>query len=536
MTQNLRLRVPTWVALAAAFGPLAVAQELGVEKAIAKHLADGEEFSKKLKKVLDHGDEVFAAQWTKNDGQGRPNTGGTGNPLADPGSPLVGARAMNLISGPDASGCEGCHNMPAAGSGGDFKSTLLVLSNRFDFADFNSNDLTPLKGSGDEAGNPVTLATIGNVRSAVSLHGAGYIEMLARQITEDLRADRDTLAAGQSIALVSERTADLSFGTLSRDGSGNWDTSLVEGLPPTSVTSSGPGDPPTLILQPFRADGTTVSLRKFANDAMNHHHGIQAFERFGLDADGDGVESELTTADVTALSAYMARYPAPVRVIPRDKAIENAVKRGEDKFRDIGCVTCHIPELPLVDSIFTEPNPFNPPAGNLDPLDAYVATYGTFAFDLNDPPNDVAFPRLKAKKNGITMVPAFTDLKLHDITDHGLTYPNDPDEDPLNGHLNPPSSGTNSFFLTRKLWGFANEPPFYHHGRFTTIREAIEAHKGEATAEAAAWSALSDDDKNCIIEFLKTLQQVEGGTATATFLDENGNPRSWQKFAEKDFD
>lgn len=523
------------MAVLTAFTAPALGQELGSELAIPKHLADGEEFTKKLKKVLDHGDEVFAAQWTKNDGQGRPLTGGTGNPLADPGEPLTGARAMNIISGPDANGCEGCHNMPAAGAGGDFKSTLLVLSNRFDFADFNDNDLTPLKGAGDEGGNPVTLQTIGNVRAAVSLHGAGYIEMLARQITEDLQADRDALAAGASTPLVSERTGNLSFGTLTRDGSGNWDTSAVVGLPPTSTASTGSGDPPTLIVQPFRADGTTVSLRKFANDAMNHHHGIQTFERFGLDADGDGVESELTIADTTALAAYMARYPAPVRVIPRDKTIENAIKLGEDRFKDIGCVDCHIPELPLEDAIFTEPNPFNPPTGNLDPTDAYVATYGTFAFDLNNPPNDVAFPRLKAKKNGITMVPAFTDFKLHDITDHALTYPNDPDEDPLNGHLTPPTSGTNSRFLTRKLWGFANEPPFYHHGRFTTIREAIEAHKGDAATQAANWAALSDDEKNAIIEFLKTLQQVEGGTTTATILDENGLPRTWQKFAAKDF-
>jgi Di-haem oxidoreductase, putative peroxidase len=535
----MKHRLTSWTVGLAAFAvsmSTSSAQDLGVEKAIAKHFADGDEFSKSLKKVLDHGDELFAAMWTKNDGQGRPLTGGTGNPLAEPNEPLTGARRMNLISGPDANGCEGCHNLPFAGSGGDFKTSLLVHSNRFDFADFDNNDLTPLEGAADEAGNPVTLQKIGNIRSAVSLHGAGYIEMLARQITEDLQADRDTLAPGQSIELVSERTGDLSFGTLSRDGGGLWDTSLVDGLPPTSTETSGAGDPPTLIVQPFRADGTTVSLRKFANDAMNHHHGMQTFERFGLDADGDGVESELTIADTTALAAYMARYPAPGRVIPRDPVIEEAVKRGEFKFKAIGCTDCHIPELPLEDPIFTEPNPFNPADGNLDPNDAYVATFGTFAFDLNNPKQDVAFPRLKAKGNGITMVPAFTDLKLHDITDHGLSGPNDPDEDPLNGHLSPPSSGTNSFFLTRKLWGFANEPPYYHHGRFMTIREAIEAHKGDALTQATAWSALSDDDKNAIIEFLKTLQQIEPGTTEATILDGDLIPRKWQKFAAKEFD
>ena len=183
----------------------AFAQELGVEKAVEKHLADGEEFSKKLKKVLELGDELFAAKFTKQDGYGRPNTGGTGNTLADPGSPLVGGRAVNLISGPDSNSCEGCHNIPFAGGGGDFKSTLLVLSNRFDFATFDNNDTTPLKGTADEAGNPVKLQTIGNVRASISLAGAGYIELLARQITEDLQADRDAIPVGGSAALVSER-------------------------------------------------------------------------------------------------------------------------------------------------------------------------------------------------------------------------------------------------------------------------------------------------------------------------------------------
>ena len=35
-------------------------------------------------------------------------------------------------------------------------------------------------------------------------------------------------------------------------------------------------------------------------------------------------------------------------------------------------------------------------------------------------------------------------------------------------------------WLTRKLWGFASEPPFLHHGRATLMSEAILAHGGEA--------------------------------------------------------
>ena len=102
-------------------------------------------------------------------------------------------------------------------------------------------------------------------------------------------------------------------------------------------------------------------------------------------------------------------------------------------------------------------------------------------------------------------------------------------------HLAPPTAGTNAKFLTRKLWGIANEPPYFHHGRYTTMREAIEAHKGDAQDSADGWAALSDDDKNSIIEFLKTLQQLEPGTDSLIY-DENGKPRKWQKFAATDFD
>ena len=77
-------------------------------------------------------------------------------------------------------------------------------------------------------------------------------------------------------------------------------------------------------------------------------------------------------------------------------------------------------------------------------------------------------------------------------------------------------------WLTRKLWGFASEPPFLHHGRATLISEAILAHGGEAQGARDRFAALSQDDQAAVVEFLKTLQIlpedadslviVEGGT------------------------
>jgi len=66
--------------------------------------------------------------------------------------------------------------------------------------------------------------------------------------------------------------------------------------------------------------------------------------------------------------------------------------------------------------------------------------------------------------------------------------------------------------MTRKLWGVANTPPFFHHGKFTTMREAILAHGGEALASRLAFQSLGPYEQGSIIEFLKTLQVLPAGT------------------------
>jgi len=62
-----------------------------------------------------------------------------------------------------------------------------------------------------------------------------------------------------------------------------------------------------------------------------------------------------------------------------------------------------------------------------------------------------------------------------------------------------------SHFLTKKLWGAANEPPFFHHGLFTTLRESVLAHGGEAAATRSAFKELAAGEQDAIIEFLKSL-------------------------------
>jgi hypothetical protein len=334
------------------------------------------------------------------------------------------------------------------------------------------------------------------------MFGSGFIEMLARQITADLQAIRNTIPPGGSKPLASKG---ISFGTLAHRLDGTWDTSAVEGIAAPSLVSSAKSTP-SLLIRPFHQAGNVVSIRQFSNNAFNHHHGIQSTERFGIDTDpdGDGFMNEMTRADVTAVSVFQATMAVPGRVIPDDPEVEAAVLEGERLFRHIGCVACHIPSLPLDHRgwVFTEPNPYNP-AGNLRPGEA-----PTLSVDLTS--DELPPPRLRPRE-GIVHVPAFTDLKLHDIT----SGPDDPNREALD--MNQPAGSKGFFegngkFLTRKLWGTANEPPFFHHGQYTTLRQAVLAHAGEAEASGQAFQALSAHDRDSLIEFLKSLQVLPPGT------------------------
>lgn len=493
--------------------------KLGREVAIPRHLQDGEEYRLSTRDLIAFGEKLFTAMWTSQEGAGRPLTKGTGNPVSDPSSPLVFPRNFNRLSGPDTNSCSGCHNKPRIGGGGDIANNVFVLAQRFDFATFNTADSIPTRGAVDERGQPVNLQDIANSRKTIGMFGSGYIEMLARQITADLQRIRDNTPPGSSRALVSKG---ISFGSIRHNSDGSWDASAVEGIPAPSVITSGTtpeASGPSLIIRPFSQAGNIVSLRQFTNNAFNHHHGMQSEERFGIgvDADGDGFVNELTRADITAATLFQATLPVPGQVIPNDPEVAAAIANGRAQFTRIGCARCHIPALPLTDHgwIYTEPNPFNP-IGNLQPA---LNTNDAPAISVDLTRDDLPGPHLKPV-NGVVWVPAFTDLKLHDIS----SGPGDPNFEPLD--MNQPNGSPaffagNGKFLTRKLWGIANQHSFGHHGLYTTMREAVLAHSGEALQERTAFQNLSDYDRDSIIEFLKSLQ-ILPAEAPSLVVDENG--------------
>jgi hypothetical protein len=285
--------------------------------------------------ISDHGELLFVTKFNTCDGRGRPETTGGGAKRFVPthdenGEPLDAGQIAKLrTSAPDSDACGGCHAQPEPGGGGDFVANVFVLAQTLD---------------------PVTLSVSpsrSNSRNTLAMHGAGPIEMLAREMTVDLQAQAAGLPNGNH--------------TLTTKGV-DFDIEKAGG-----VVVQSDGIDTDLIVKPFHQAGKVISLREFTDNAMNHHHGMQAEERFDLnpakgfnpDFDNDGYERELTIGDLTAISIWQAQLSTPTRVIP--KGSNGMVNKGERVFDNIGCTSCHAPQMVLGSRDFVEPDPFNPP-------------------------------------------------------------------------------------------------------------------------------------------------------------------------------
>jgi hypothetical protein len=427
--------------------------------------------------LFDRGKFLFAAKFNEFDGQGRPGTRGDGNPRV-PGS----APRFIRTSAPDANSCAGCHNDPFPGGAGDIVANVFVLSQTLD----------PV--------NPSVGDQFSNERNTLGMHGSGAIEMLAREMSEDLIAIREAAlkeAKSGGVAVVEPLVAKgVSFGSIAATAAGDVDTSRVEGVNAD------------LIIRPFHQKGVVRSLREFSNNAFNHHHGIQSVERFGLgDPDGDGITGELTIGDITAATIWQAALNTPGQVIPSEPNLARAVLRGEGTFTRIGCAECHVPELELRGTAFREPNPFSP-VGNLRPADVPRP----FTFDLA---SQGPLPRPQRSKSGGLLVRAFTDLKRHDLCDAELNH--------FDNERVIQAGVPTRQFLTRKLWDAGSTAPYGHRGDLTSLTEAIHFHGGEGRRSRDAFFALEATARGEVIEFLKSLQILPEGTP-ALVVDERLQP------------
>ncbi|HWS54741.1 MAG TPA: di-heme oxidoredictase family protein [Pyrinomonadaceae bacterium] len=366
------------------------------------------------------------------------------------------------------------------------------------------------RGSAGFGGDVVTRP---DSRDAPHLFGLGLKEMLADEMTADLRAIRQQAVAqaqgGPSNKPVTRQltTKGVNFGVIKATRHGNnvsVDTSGVEGVNAD------------LRVRPFFFQGGTISMREFLVGAFNAEMGLQSVDPelkaaaagahfttpSGMvldgstdaveapptdsptaDPDGDGVTNEVPTSIVDHMEFYLLNYFKPG--LGEQTAVTAA---GRQKFMQIGCAQCHVPDLQIdrdrrVADVETVHDPVN---GIFNSLFATAAA----RFAATD--DGSGHPTLKRPSLQPFLVRNFfSDLKRHDLGPNFW-------ERNYNG-------GLQKEFLTIPLWGVGSTSPYGHDGRSVNLKQVILRHGGEAQAARDAFAALSPVDEANLLVFLSSL-------------------------------
>ena len=419
-----------------------------------------------IDEILEHGKFLFEVSFNELDGLGRPETSGTTKIRPRRESP----QNFNRISGPDANACVACHNLPRVGGGGDNSNNVFGLASDIDFA--------TLEGSVGAEDDSSSVLDITNERNTIGMFGAGLVELLAREISNDLlnivKDSKNTSKSENRIVKSDLNSKGINYGYIEVHPNGFVDRSNVDGIDSD------------LILRPFIQKGVIASLRDFSNISMNHHHGMQSEELAGFnsDLDRDGIVNELTEGDITAITIFQATLDFSDNVFSSNKEIKDAQLKGKEIFNNIGCASCHMPTLPLESLMFVEPGPFN-----TENSTTLAESENTFVVNLED-----YVSKLDKDENGNYLIPLWSDLKRHDM---GSKLDN---ERPLQKGV------PTNYWLTKKLWGFYSEPPFLHHGRANLLNDVIEMHQGDAKISSDAYFELESNEQEYLIEFLKSFK------------------------------
>jgi mono/diheme cytochrome c family protein len=418
-------------------------------------------------RAIRRGRQLFQRKYTRQQGQG----------------PLFGDGAGNInkdlaIGAGLADSCAACHGRPrgAAGSGGD-------------------------------------VVTRPDSRDAPHLFGIGLREMLADEITADLRDIRaKALAAAISKnkpvirQLVSK---EIKYGQITAKPDGSFDTSLVQGVNDD------------LRVRPFFAHGGTISIREFIVGALKNEMGLEAVDPdldtasnggtittpAGMvldgnpahpdhdtierppasdpinDPDGDGVANEIPESIVDYYEFYLLNYFTAATYEQTERT-----ETGRKLFMNIKCGKCHIPDLPVdrdrrVANMGAVYDPVNGIINNL------FATATASYVEVND---GTGLPPVKNPALQPFLVQnIFTDFKRHDLGPNFY-------ERNYDGTMQ-------TEFLTRALWGVGTTGPYGHDGRSINLKEVILRHGGEAQAARDAFANLRSEQRSAIIEFLNSL-------------------------------
>ena len=432
-------------------------------------------------RAIRRGRQLFQRKFTV--GQGFGPRAGDGS--ADPTIPFAPAPNAGL-----ADSCAACHGRPvgSAGVGGD-------------------------------------VFTRPDSRDAPHLFGLGLVEMLADEITTDLRAQRDA-ALEKAIANSKTVTRELKskgihYGTLRALQNGTLDLSQVQGVDED------------LRVKPFFHQGSQFSIRAFVVGAFQDEMGLQAIDPdlsaasaggrvttpSGMvldgaldpinpppcvtaleDPDRDGKMNEIPVSLVDIMEFYLLNY-FKAGTYEQTKP----VKQGFKHFKRIGCAECHIPDL-VIDRdrrVADVETVFDKPRGTINEL------FATATPLFNEAADAPGLPTSKSPKHGSFVVRnIFADFKRHDL---GPAF-----------HERNFDGTVTTMFMTEPLWGVATTAPYGHDGKSINLKAVILRHGGEAQTSKEAFERLSDDEEAEMLVFLGSLVLFPPDH-TASNLDP-GNP------------
>lgn len=361
------------------------------------------------------------------------------------------------------------------------------------------------RGSAGFGGDVVTRP---DSRDAPHLFGLGLKEMLADEITADLRAIRDaavTRAQNQNRSITRDLTSKgVKYGRLTARPNGTVDLSQIAGVDED------------LRVKPFFHHGATVSIREFVVGAFNDEMGMQAVDpellaaanggrittaggmildgskdfvkppptdNPNVDVDGDGITNEVPASIVDHMEFYLLNYFKPAVYEQTDATI-----RGREIFQQIGCAECHVPDLRInrdrrvadVETVYDEQRGiFNNLFATAVPLYSEVS-------------DNSGYPSMKKPRLQPFLVKnIFTDFKRHDLGP--------------NFHERDYDGTTRRLFMTTPLWGVGSTSPYGHDGRSITLKEVILRHGGEALSSRNEFAGLSPNKQGRLIDFLNSL-------------------------------
>jgi Di-haem oxidoreductase, putative peroxidase len=412
-------------------------------------------------RAIRRGRQLFQRKFTRDEGQGP----GVGDGAGDVENVLAIAAGLG-------DSCASCHGRPrgSAGFGGD-------------------------------------VATRPDSRDAMHLFGLGLKEMLADEITSELRAIR-----AAAVLEASRSGHDVSRALLGKGVRYGEVTAHPDGTVDTSGVSGVDRD---LRVRPLFHHGGTISIREFVVGALQAEMGLQALDPdlaaaaaggkittpAGMvldgsldrveapptadptaDPDQDGIRNEIPQALVDYFEFYLLNYFKPA----------TAFREGSDKggrlLDKVGCTSCHVRDLRIEHDrrVADVETAFDPARGIFNRL------FATATALVSSTDDGSGFPAVRKPLLGPFLVRnIFTDFKRHDV---GPAFY----ERNYDGTLR-------REFLTTALWGVGTSAPYGHDGRSTSLTEVIARHGGEAQASRDAFLALGPADETSVIEFLQSL-------------------------------